>query len=183
MGRLNKEMGIAPREAGYSRLRFLSSFLRSQGLLHEDAARMLGMSRVGFGHYFIVDDMLLSVAQRVVNLQGYDLAINFVHKGEIIESCIGPEARLAFLDEMRRALHLTKTELASSLNIGYSAVRHWFQNDDIYISRIFQLSEALGLDLDISITPCRKERMSGRVLTTTMVIVDKTQMKNTINAE
>lgn len=194
MARLEKEINLSPREVGYERLGFFSTFLKSQGLVYEDVAKLVGFTRIAVGHWFIIDDMSLKMMSNIIDMLGYSLDIRLYREGVEIE---GPRidetkllrmkedglkmTRLSFLSVALMRYGITKEEMAKSIGLGYTAVRFWFQKDDVSMSRLFQVCEGLGFSIDIRITPkdCGTSG-EGRHLRTEIVLRENTVMKDTI---
>ena len=48
---------------------------------------------------------------------------------------------------------VSRVQLAKDLGLTYNTVRHWFVEDNIYVSHIFNIADLYGLQVCISIKP------------------------------
>lgn len=198
MPRLEKEINLSPKDVGYSRLGFFLTFLKSQGLVYEDVAKLVDMTRIAVSHWFIADDMNLAMMKRIIDKLGYRIEISLyrenVDTGQTVMvdtsrlyKRTGGEVTMTNLSFLTMALlryGISKEEMAKSIGLGYTAVRFWFQRDDVSMSRLFQVCEGLGFSMDIRITPKdRPVQEGGRHLRTEIILSDDVVMKDTIKTE
>ena len=59
----------------------------------------------------------------------------------------------AFFQNLIDTSDFTYETLAKKIGIGQGAIHHWFRSDDVRLSRIILVTNALGYDLQIAIAP------------------------------
>lgn len=149
-------------------LGFLEDFMHVTGACQADMARALGLTRGGISHAFRSDDMKISMCYRFVDSLGYDLefklekedykyvsdsvTVRITMKEEPIDDP-SSNVYLRFLSTALLRYHISKKDLAETLQITYNTVRHWFMVDDIYISHIYRIARLFDLSLRIAIKP------------------------------
>lgn len=166
MGRKPRNIVPVRCDAGVYRsvcLDFVSQFMAASGLTVPDLAKAAGVTRQSMHHYMVIDDMKLSVAERMVESLGHWLFLGFVP-----EDCSGDVAfdydryledyrqgagnRLFFLVAEMRRRGLSREDLAGMVGISIGAVNYFFRNDDIYFSRLMDIAGALGLRLHVMVS-------------------------------
>ena len=138
------------------KLQFILSLMDMNGITKVELARRLGFTPQNVFTYFQRDDMKLSLAQKIVNLIGYDMQIDLVKErpGNVvvdIENPVGKEGvqRLSFLTLAMSRYWIGRKELAEALGLNYTAVNRWFHVDDIAVSYIYKIADLYGLTVNI----------------------------------
>lgn len=103
------------------------------------------------------------VAQKIVNLIGYDMQIDLVKErtGNVvvdIENPAGKEGvqRLSFLLLAMSRHWIERKALAEALRLNYTAVNRWFHVDDIAVSYIYKIADLYGLTVKIKVVPIKQ---------------------------
>ena len=149
------------------RLQFLAEFMRTLGDSGAEVARILGITRGAVAQWFRSDDVKLSYCSTYMASKGYDLILTLTEKvvktdsdsvSIVIERKMpevesGDCVRLAFLQVAMAKHGITKLDIAKALDVKYNTVRHWFVEDNIYVSHIFNIADLYGLQVCISIKP------------------------------
>lgn len=143
----------------YKRLGFFLDFINAAKISYEDVATNCGLCRPTIYHWLRRDDTKLSYIQSVIESCGYKLTILMTRDNFETENTIGLRSltrdqagklelkRLAFLDLALDRYNVSKLELADLLGMSPMGVKTWWVNQDIHISRIYQIADALGCSL------------------------------------
>lgn len=137
-------------------LKFLGDFMTKTGLTTTTAGEKVGISQVSVYYWLKKDEARLSIVNRLIEACGYKLDIELVdseplpdNSPEIIIST--PRDRLlSFLSEALAGED--KEAVAEQLGIGTTTIYYWLSHDDMYISYIFKVAQAIGKKVRISIT-------------------------------
>lgn len=147
---------------GNSRLQFLTDFIAAT---HTDApqiAEMLQISKNSVYSWFSekTDDVRLSQAMEIIDKRGYVLNISLFRPGDsetplvtdlkkLIDSSCGKAKlkRMSFLFVTLDRYNVSIKELTKAINVTYTTFRYWCCNDDLMISRIYQIADILGLSI------------------------------------
>lgn len=137
-------------------LKFLGEFMSAVGLNTTTAGEKIGLSQVSIYYWLKKDDARLSTVSKLIEECGYTLNVEFVAVSEeptndiiIIER---PNTkRLSFLSEA--LCDQDKESVAKKLGIGFSTIYYWLEHDDMYISYIYMIADAIGKKVKISIRP------------------------------
>ena len=148
------------------RLKFLKDFMNTCGDSAAEMARIIGLTRAGVSHWFIHDDCKLSYCETYINNRGYELSIELktatvspdgMVSINIVKDPLAQEEtgcrRVRFLLDALSKQGITKGQVAKDLGMKANSVRHWFVEDNIYVSHIFNIADLYGLQVCISIKP------------------------------
>ena len=145
-------------------LKFLVDFMQALDINLGD------LERKGVGHHtslaflFKKDNMLLSLAHRIVEAFGYKLSVLLKEKteGENAGIAIANEeelvsmysqgSRLGFLDMYMRMHKLSQRKVADDLRKSPGTISYWFKTDDIYISNLREFADKYEADIVIRIS-------------------------------
>ena len=135
-------------------LKFLGDFMTTLRLTTTTAAEKAGLTQVTVYYWLKKDDAHLSSVENLINAWGYRLSFELVSPDDeisIVNIELPNEKRLAFLE--RAMVGVDRMELQKKLGIGTTTIYYWLTHDDIFISYIFQIAEALGKKVKINIRP------------------------------
>jgi hypothetical protein len=140
-------------------LKFLGEFMAATGLNTTSAGEKIGISQVSIYYWLKKDDARLSAVIRLIEACGYNIFFDIVdpevlspENGIFIETKPRfPEKKLSFLYEALDSVD--KEELARKIQAGYSTLYYWFQHDDLLVSCIFKIADAIGKKVRITIRP------------------------------
>lgn len=135
-------------------LKFLGDFMTTLRLTTTTAAEKAGLTQVTVYYWLKKDDAHLSSVENLINAWGYRLSFELVSPDDeisIVNIELPDEKRLAFLE--RAMVGVDRMELQKKLGIGTTTIYYWLTHDDIFISYIFQIAEALGKKVKINIRP------------------------------
>ena len=148
------------------RLEFFTDFLAAMHETAADVARALEVTRAAVGHWIKADDCRLSYCEDYINRKGYELSFELIKKStkkseKVMINIETREAtpedsvcrRLLFLHSALSKMGVSRVQLAKDLGLTYNTVRHWFVEDNIYVSHIFNIADLYGLQVCISIKP------------------------------
>lgn len=153
-------------ESSLKYTKFISEFLIQTGTPKYVAAAKAGISRQALYHWFSQDDAMLSSVEKLIGACGYTVRFELVRLGASINSGAAEltivhrseetdGSRLAFLDSAIKRYGIVRKEAAELLGVGYTTLHHWFRADDLYISYIYKIAKAYGLNVKIKIDPIR----------------------------
>lgn len=144
-------------------LEFLVDFMQALDINLGD------LERKGIGHHtslaflFKKDNMLLSLAQKIVEAFDHKLIVLLKDKSEgenegialanqeELVSLYSQGSRLGFLDMFMRMHKLTQRKVATALGKAPGTISYWFKTDDIYISNLKEFAESFNADVLIRI--------------------------------
>jgi len=145
-------------------LKFLVDFMQALDINLGD------LERQGVGHHtslaflFKKDNMLLSLAHRIVGAFGYRMVvllkdrtegeaqgIALANEEELV-SMYSQGSRLGFLDMYMRMHKLSQRKVATDLKKAPGTISYWFKTDDIYISNLKEFADGYGADVVIRIS-------------------------------
>lgn len=144
-------------------LKFLVDFMQALDINLGD------LERKGIGHHtslaflFKKDNMLLSLAQQIVESFNHKLIILLKDKSEgdstgiaianeeELVSLYSQGSRLGFLDMFMRMHKLTQRRVATELGKAPGTISYWFKTDDIYIGNLREFAECFNADIVINI--------------------------------
>ena len=135
-------------------LKFLGDFMMTLRLTTTTAAEKAGLTQVTVYYWLKKDDAHLSSVENLINAWGYRLSFELVSADDeisIVNIELPDEKRLAFLE--RAMVGVDRMELQKKLGIGTTTIYYWLTHDDIFISYIFRIAEALGKKVKINIRP------------------------------
>lgn len=137
-------------------LKFLGDFMSAMGLTTTTAGEKIGLTQVSIYYWLKKDDARLSAVNKLIEACGYKLIIDLVDpdpdpKDTEIVIEVPREKLLSFLSEALS--DQDKEEVAKKLNIGYTTIYYWFSHDDIFVSYIYKVAEAIGKKVKITIRP------------------------------
>jgi hypothetical protein len=137
-------------------LKFLGDFLSAMNLTTTTAGEKAGVSQVTVYYWLKKDDAHLSSVENLINACGYRLTFDFVpleteETPADISIELASERRLSFI--ARNINGIDKEELARKLGVGGTTVYYWLSHDDIFISYIYRIADAIGKRVKISIRP------------------------------
>lgn len=138
-------------------LKFLGDFMTALGLTTTTAAEKIGLTQVSVYYWLKKDDARLSAVDNLIDKCGFRLSIGLVpvdpepqSNTEIILE-LPRMKRLSFLSDALS--EQDKQMVAEKLNIGFSTIYYWLEHDDIFISYIYKIAEALDKKVKITIRP------------------------------
>lgn len=140
-------------------LKFLGEFMSKVGLNTTSAGEKIGISQVSVYYWLKKDDARLSAVVSLIEACGYNVFFDLVdpevlapENGIFIETKPRfPEKRLSFLYEALDGVD--KEDLAKRIQAGYSTLYYWFQHDDLLVSCIFKIADAIGKKVRVCIRP------------------------------
>ncbi len=145
-------------------LKFLVDFMQALDINLGD------LERHGVGHhtslafFFKKDNMMLSLAQQIVEVFGYKMTVLLKDKSEgestgiaianqeELVNMYSQGSRLGFLDMFMRMHKLTQRKVATELGKSAGTVSYWFRTDDIYIDNLKEFADAYNADVVIRIS-------------------------------
>ena len=158
------ESSKRPSQGKFKRLQFIVDLIGLRGLNYDAVAALLGLSRPIIYTAIREDDMLLSRAEAICEVLDSSLTITLsLDPGKDgITTAIDPSLmihtpygfklkRLAFLSLFMARYGISRGEIARRTGLSPSTVATWFQNDDIKISRLFQVIDAIGASIRVDI--------------------------------
>ena len=150
-------------------LKFLLEFMKYLGVTAEDYGKMGATSAQALRLQLRNDDMKVSKAKEIVRTLGYKLEIELLEK-EVKEdteetyAVILPKEKvptayksyrlknIPFLDEWMEKRRLSQRKMGELLNCSSGAVESWIKTDDMPISYVNKMKEALNLRVKYEIT-------------------------------
>lgn len=157
------------------RLAFFNDLLAATHTTQVQVAEMRGITKMTVYKWFVTDDCNLKTVASVINELGYrfeicmtrlaSAAARDVEVSDKDVSLIGGRLvtkRLFFLSTALREAGVGKKELATMMGLYESTVHQWFKNDDITFSRIYQIAEALDMDIYFNMEPKTVNKTEGR---------------------
>ena len=140
-----------------SNLRFLGEFMSALGLTTTTAAEKVGLTQVSVYYWLKKDDAKLSAVDRLIDACGFKLTIDLVPREQDSEGNtmilieLPRKKRLSFLADALS--DQDKEMVAEKLGIGFSTVYYWLEHDDIFISYIYKIADAIDRKVKITIRP------------------------------
>lgn len=149
------------------RLDFLTEFMTLRHIDTTDIAEKLNITRTSVYCWFrdSTDDVRLSYATRIIEDEGFNLQIQLFRNEEDLKEPFYAKvsdfltddgdirlSRLSFLSLTLRRYGFTIKDVTSRMGVNISNWRYWLKNDDIYLSRIYQLADVCGLNIRFLIT-------------------------------
>lgn len=149
------------------RLDFLTEFMTLRHIDTTDIAEKLNITRTSVYCWFrdSTDDVRLSYAARIIEDEGFTLQIQLFRNEEDLKEPFYAKAsdfltddgsirlsRLSFLSLTLRRYGFTIKDVTSKMGVNISNWRYWLKNDDIYLSRIYQIADVCGLNIRFLIT-------------------------------
>ena len=162
----NKNVPRPASETG-ERLQCLREIMEGYGMRRKDVAELIGVCPPAVVTMLKTDDTSVSHLETVARSMGYLLQIR-LWKGDDMHDadCVSEEEIRRFIlpkDSSGRLLApvaramarygFTCRDIAVILRMEPRAVRYWFGQDDIFISRLEQVAGAMGCSLDIQCIP------------------------------
>lgn len=166
------------------RLDFLTEFMTLRHIDTMDIAEKLNITRTSVYCWFrdSTDDVRLSYATRIIEDEGFNLQIQLFRDEKDLNEPFYAKvndlvtengdirlSRLSFLSLTLRRYGITIKDVTSKMGVNTSNWRYWLRNDDIYLSRIYQLADVCGLNIRFLITQKPSDSNSsakrGRCLT------------------
>ncbi len=156
------ESSRRPATGEFKRLQFLLDLIGLTGVGYDEIASKLGLSRPVIYSAMKEDDMNLSRAEAICQILGCEVSFSLFKPGSNAyyqlngkEILLGDGQgyklkRLAFLSAYLESKGISRTALAEKLCLGWSTVATWFRNDDIKISRLFQIAKVLGTSVGVN---------------------------------
>ena len=148
---------------GFKRLEFFSAFIDANQFSQEQISKALKIAPSSVCRWFIIDDVKISRIFEVAELLGYNFLPCIYPKGQnvINDKYVNFTRQLYCNDDgnikMNRTFFLkfnldraniTLKEIASKIGVEYASINRWFIIDDIAVSRIIQICEALDWDIE-----------------------------------
>lgn len=138
-------------------LQFLGIFLNATGRKREDLLRYLDISSQAFCRWFAVDDIKWSTVVQIFKWCGCSVRMSFSYENgkepsrhsvcSIIDM-IDINARLAPLFVEMKLNQYNYDTIGKTIGKTAQAVNHWFLVDDIAVSMIYRMSEAMGATVE-----------------------------------
>lgn len=145
-------------------LGFLGTFLNMTGGRREDLLEQLGISGQAFCRWFKVDDIRWSTVVKIYDLMGYSARMVFSYpKGKApsrsaataVLNMLDPSSKLAPLFVEMKLNNQTFDTIGKAIGRTSQAVNHWFLEDEIAVSMIYKMAEAMGASVEF--VPEKKE--------------------------
>lgn len=167
MSRVKKEGNLRPYNLNYRRLRFLDDFCNTANLNYSDIAKICGLAHTSVSHWFEVDDCRLSVCHKLIEGKGFKLTIYLTRDVNEIDSKVAIDMtdmldfdeagryipkRLGFLAVAMKRYGIKRMQLAKDMQIAYTSLKAYFINDDMYVSRLFQIADLCDFSVIINIS-------------------------------
>lgn len=144
-----------------NRLDFLFDAMSVLGMTCEDAGRVIGISSSAVSYWRAVQDCRLSQAEAVLASRGLSLSFAYVLPGGTPMRITAEDlnidsdgnitvSSIAFIGVALRAVGMTWSELCQRLHVDQSTSRYW-KRSSIMISRIWEIAEVCGFDIDIRV--------------------------------
>lgn len=137
-------------------LRFLGDFMKTVGLSTTSAGEKIGVSQVAIYYWLKKDDAKLSVVNKLIDACGYKLTFEYVSPEDFSESSTtkividAPDDRLLSFLSVALADY-DKEEVSKKIGLGGTTVYYWISHDDMFVSYIFKIAEAIGKKVIITI--------------------------------
>ena len=140
-------------------LAFLDDFLRVNHISTGDAAQALGVTRQVVYYWLKKDDIRLSSVLALFEKLGHRLKIELEGENQMSgkawvrydppknDAC----PRLSFLTFAFDKYNIKVKDLHEKTGISVNAIYHWLEVDDILVSYIYKVAEAMGLQVVITI--------------------------------
>lgn len=154
-------------ECSCRRCGFVSDFLNYRGLSFKAAGKIIGTSHSAVFHSLKIDDMRLSAIFRLFEAEGHSIRFQLVRPGDnemevvsepkdfIVESDGKVKLkRTSFVSFALKRYNIGRYQMAGQLGLEYTTCRRWLSDDvdDMYISRVYSIAKAFGLNLLVTIT-------------------------------
>lgn len=144
-------------------LKFMTEFMKLNNISTPDIADRIGISRQSVHHMLSVDDMRLSMAERIISAFGYTLDIDLVKDGDIppldIEEYLQKfprtkvqKNRMTFLRAASIRYGIDLKTMGQRAGLGMSTMAYYTQNDDIFIAQLMMIAESCEMKVKITIT-------------------------------
>lgn len=158
-----KKLKPKEKDLPYKRLAFLREYMASQGISVKDAGEVCGMTGPAISAAFKADDMKISNVIKIIESAGFVLNIFLTTDSTVL---LFPERRpnfdavfynnkkldrLAFLYYFLNIQKISIPALAEKIGAGQATIYYAFQQDNILMSRLYQIAEVLGCSLLISV--------------------------------
>lgn len=154
-------------------LKFLTEFMKRNGLTTGDIAKVVGLMRTSVTRWFMVDDTSYSKVEMIANHYGYDFHVHYeipdvpidrtklsIDKALSVLGEVGQlDSRLNFLRIAIFQAGLTKVEFAKRIGLSRMGVNLWFQKDDITFRYIYEIAEKMNWTVNIQFK--LKEKTEG----------------------
>ena len=145
-------------------LKFLVDFMQALDINLGD------LERKGVGHHtslaflFKKDNMLLSLAHKIVEAFGYKMTVILKDRAgeetggiaianeEELVNMYSQGSRLGFLDMYMRMHKISQRKVATDLQKSPGTISYWFKTDDIYVSNLKEFAEFYSTDININIS-------------------------------
>ena len=158
------ESSRRPKVTGFKRLQFLSDIIALRRARIDDLSAALHLSRPILYTCLREDDMNLSRAEEIFSILNAELNFSFFKPDDEVEYRIsGREIvrgddgrfhfrRLAFITAYLTANGIAASELSRKMGLSDATLGTWIRQDDVKISRLFQMAEVLGLSIRAGVT-------------------------------
>lgn len=137
-------------------LKFLGEFMSALGLTTTKAAEKVGLTQVSVYYWLKKDDAKISVINKLIDACGFKLIIDLLPVGgpepdtEIVIE-LPREKRLSFLSDALS--DVDKDVVAQKIGVGTSTIYYWLEHDDIFVSYIYKIAEAIDCKVKVTIRP------------------------------
>jgi len=137
-------------------LKFLGEFMGALGLTTTKAAEKVGLTQVSVYYWLKKDDAKISIVNKLIDACGFRLIMDLVPVDQIASDSeiiieIPREKRLSFLSDALS--DVDKEELARKIDVGASTIYYWLEHDDIFVSYIYKIADAIGRKVKVTIRP------------------------------
>jgi len=140
-------------------LAFLSSAIRSAGHTQKSFSEGLDITAQGVSYMFNADDALLSLVEKGLAGINRKLTISFtplpqkktadiINNADLFrlsEASYEEPVRLAPIAQLLRSANMELTEIENLAGVSYYMIHKDFKRDDMRISRIYKIANALGV--------------------------------------
>jgi hypothetical protein len=145
-------------------LKFLVDFMQALDV------NLADLERKGVGHHttlaflFKKDNMLLSLAHKIVEAYDYRMVVMLKDKAEEepqgisianeeeLVTLYSQGSRLGFLDMYMRMHKISQRKVAGDLHKSPGTVSYWFKTDDINISNLKEFADMYGAEIIVRIS-------------------------------
>lgn len=149
-----------------NRLKFLTEFMRQTCNTTSSIAKKVGVGRQAIYNYLLRDDMSLKMVHQIMDSCGCKIMFSLEkpeeENGNLVIRLNNyfmrnlPEGirigRLSFLSIAMQRYGITGKDLSEKLHIARSTISTWFVTDNVMISHIYNICEAYGMELKVTIT-------------------------------
>lgn len=178
------EIDIIDRYSDISNLQFLVQFMSAKRIGISDLSKAANVTKQAARHWFVADDIRLSVAEKIMSSFGYDLILDLSCRRDAedmedntlaVDSILGiigkgPVRRLTFLRIAFKRRGLNYLQVAEKAGMGKGTLDQIIKRDDIAMSKLMHLAQSI--DMDLRITMRKKKDAAAQPRTPSRQIIE-----------